>query len=1266
MPTRVRRGLRVAGKSAWYGFAVLALLLALAVGAATQGLRWLEAHPARVAAWLSHKAGQPIAFSGLRGQWTRRGPLLQLSDLRVGAESEAIPVGQAEVLVAPYAGWLPGRRLTELRLHGLSLTLERDDAGEWRVHGLPGQQAGDGDALDRLEALGELQVIGGRLRVLARGVDVSVPRIDLRLQVSGSRLRAGVRAWPEENGAPLQGSLDMDRERGDGRVYLGARRLDLAGWSQLLRWQGVQLVAGQGRAEAWMELAARRVQAVTTRADLRDVALQPVDPAPGALAEVGIERLRQRMRFAREGEGWMLAAPELAWRMEGRELRMDGLQMRADGQQWAGRAPHLAVGPLLAVLDLSDRLPTGLRHWLGRAQPQGELHDLEVRGTQGRLDLLHAQASGFGFKPVGDAPGLSGVAGNLRGDGDGLSLELDPEAGMVFDWPSGFGPAHPLRARGRVTLWREGAGVRLGTEALDIDGDGYRGHARGGLWFQNDGSRPWIDIAASIDEAAVPVAKKFWIRHLMPREAVEWLDMALLGGRVRNARAIVSGDLDDWPFTAANGRFEARADIEGGHLRFQPDWPPVEAARLHAAFIGPGMAISGSGSLAGVNVDEVSARIANFERDGLEIAARGQGDAARMLALLRASPLEKSLGPTLARVAASGPAQASFNLFQPFHEGAPPQRIDGEVRLDGVTLSERELGLVFHDVRGRARYDGNGFSAEGLAVRHESQPGQLGLRAGVGHVRERGHAFEADLSARLGVEALLAQAPDLEWLKPWLRGHSQWNVDVALPLEADAARARPSQLRLSSNLVGTAIDLPAPLGKPAAEPLATQVSLPMPLDSGEVDVRLGQRIALRARSRQGRNGIRARLGGGAVAEPAPAHGLVVTGRAEQLDALAWASWVGADNEGPGLGPVHVDVRAGQLLLLGQRHANARLQLSPSAAGRQLQVDAASLSGRLDIPRASAAPIIGRFQRADFALARVQTGPAGPTHGEANDIEPAKVPPLDITVDELRLNGKALGRMALHTRPQAAGMQIEALTVDAPGQSLHVSGLWSGQGEQTHTRLQARVHSSDFGALASRLGIDGQVRKGHGEVRSELTWTGAPADFSPTSLQGTLDLDIRDGQLVELEPGAGRVLGLLSLARLPQRLTLDFRDFFDKGFAFDRIRGHLDFSGGQARSEDFSIEGPAARIEISGQTDLRAQRFDQTIEVKPRTGNLLTVAGALAGGPVGAAVGAVANAVLKKPLSEVGARTYRVTGPWDNPKVEVLARPQASARNGASP
>ena len=44
----------------------------------------------------------------------------------------------------------------------------------------------------------------------------------------------------------------------------------------------------------------------------------------------------------------------------------------------------------------------------------------------------------------------------------------------------------------------------------------------------------------------------------------------------------------------------------------------------------------------------------------------------------------------------------------------------------------------------------------------------------------------------------------------------------------------------------------------------------------------------------------------------------------------------------------------------------------------------------------------------------------------------------------------------------------------------------------------------------------------------------------------------------------------------------------------------------------------------------------------------------------AAIGAAANMVLKKPLGQLAAKTYHVSGPWKQPKVEVVTRSQAQA------
>src|SRR5690606_10579060 len=250
-----------------------------------------------------------------------------------------------------------------------------------------------------------------------------------------------------------------------------------------------------------------------------------------------------------------------------------------------------------------------------------------------------------------------------------------------------------------------------------------------------------------------------------------------------------------------------------------------------------------------------------------------------------------------------------------------------------------------------------------------------------------------------------------------------------------------------------------------------------------------------------------------------------------------------------------------------------------------------------------------------------------------------IPPLDVVVEDLRVADAPLGRLELRTRPGGGGLKVDTLRTRAPGQSIDVAGAWTGTGDAARTRMQVAVESDDFGGLLAGFGLGARLKGGEGSARFEAAWPGSPAGFRLGDLEGRLELDVEDGQLVEVEPGAGRFLGLLSVAELPRRLMLDFRDFFSRGFAFNRIEGGVRFDDGRARSEALVIDGAAAEIHIRGSADLRAQTYDQVIEVQPRTGGLLTAVGALTAGPVGAAVGAVANAVFEKPLGRMGARIY---------------------------
>ena len=1301
MPTSLRRRLRLARRGLWYVTALSLVLVALCAGIVSQLLPLAERHPDRIAEWLSARAGRPVQFDTLETEWTRRGPLLRLDGLRVGAGKDAVAIGAAEILVSQYAGLLPGRSFTELRVRNLALTLERADDGRWQVRGLPGQAQG-GDPLRALEGLGELQVIDARLGISAPSLKIEtvIPDVDLRLQVDGERVRSGLRARSRRDGSPVDFVLDFDRASGNGRLYASAKDADLSSWSSLLHVNGVTIVEGRGRAEAWASLRRHRIASISVDGDLEDVRLRGAPFAPASAGGTPVAsvatfaRLQARAHWRVEADGWRLDASSMQVHAEAdsKPQILDGLVL-AGGKRYGLRAERIDAGPLFAVLALSDRLDPKMRRWLTAAKPGAVLERVNVGGLSGGGGdegeiRIEAIVRDLQFAAVGDSPGLQGLSGDLRGDAEAMAFAFDPKAKLRFDWPRGFGVVHVVGLRGEAVGWREDGGWRVETPALRINGDGYGADMRGGLWFQNDGTAPRIDVAVHLDDTLAPTAKRFWARHVMSPALIRWLDTALVSGHVRNGRAVIAGELENWPFrspagaaptgAAPNGVFDARATLQDMRVKFNADWPATSDMDADIAFIGNGFSVAGKAVLAEVGIHQFKAGIPDYGDGALGIEAHADADAAKLLGLVRQSPLRKDHAGILSSLAASGPASVGFTLALPMHGPASQKaQIDGEIELRGVRLSESEWKLAFAGVNGRARYDENGFSANDLRAQYDRQDGRLSLRAGPGHVRDRRQAFEAELEASLTSDDLLDRASDLAWLKPYLRGRSRWTAGIAIPAGSAPAGAAASKstkapaaqitkLQLRSDLVGMALDLPAPMDKAAGTALPTTLDLQLPIGKGEIALAFGQRFALRARDTQGQLGIRAAFGTDRIAEAPPASGLVIGGRAASLDAIGWVALT-RGNGGSRLPLRRADVAADRLLLLGAVFPDTRLQIVPASGGLGVQLEGAALAGALLVPETDGGSIAGRLQRLHWRSAgtpSTSTSAQGLSATSAGgDIDPSKIPAMNLRVDDLRIAGAALGDTQFRSRPTANGMEIVQLQTRAPTRRIDVAGDWSGRGAATRTRLNASVASDDFGALLGDLGLGERLDGGKGDARFDASWAGSPMGFQLGALDGTLVVNVKDGRLVEIEPGGtGRVLGLLSIAQLPRRLSLDFRDFFSKGFAFNKLGGTVTFRGGSARSEDFAINGPAASINIRGAANMRAQTFDQTIEVLPKTGNLLTAVGAIAAGPVGAAVGAVANAVLQKPLGQASAKNYRVTGPWKDPKVEVVERSGPSARS----
>jgi len=344
------------------------------------------------------------------------------------------------------------------------------------------------------------------------------------------------------------------------------------------------------------------------------------------------------------------------------------------------------------------------------------------------------------------------------------------------------------------------------------------------------------------------------------------------------------------------------------------------------------------------------------------------------------------------------------------------------------------------------------------------------------------------------------------------------------------------------------------------------------------------------------------------------------------------------------GMLGVDVQCGWIRYAGRTFGAAAISARPVAGGWEIDLTGADLKGEVRLPEVATVerPLSARFERLVI--------PGSDGKGADRDLDPRSLPPLDLSVASLQLAGRELGTVRLLTRPldDGSGLAVAPLEVDSEWLKLEARGQWQRRDDRERSRFDLNITGGDLGRLLEAFGYAGNVRGGETHAEINANWPGAPMDFELAKVEGTLALRIGKGSLTSLDPGAGRVFGLLSLHALPRRLSLDFSDLFRRGFSFDRIEGRFTLIDGNAYTNDLVIEGPAARIEISGRTGLARRDYDQLVTVVPEVTSGLPLAGAIAGGPAVGAALFLADRLLSKQVEALTRYQYSVTGSWESP------------------
>ena len=211
-------------------------------------------------------------------------------------------------------------------------------------------------------------------------------------------------------------------------------------------------------------------------------------------------------------------------------------------------------------------------------------------------------------------------------------------------------------------------------------------------------------------------------------------------------------------------------------------------------------------------------------------------------------------------------------------------------------------------------------------------------------------------------------------------------------------------------------------------------------------------------------------------------------------------------------------------------------------------------------------------------------------------------------------------------------------------------------EQLHnysTTVDAQLKSQNTKALMEEFGFQGILSSKNLTIDLDLFWPYIPSSDGVFYANGTVKVNIKDGQITAIDPIAGKVLGLLSIAELPKRLVLDFSDIFKKGLSFNRLSGEFQFKQGSAYTCNLAMEGTSVDILLVGVTDMIGETYNQLAIVRPLLSDALPMGGAVFGGPGVAAAVYLFTKLLRKPLKNIGVSYYSIGGTWDNPTIEKI-------------
>jgi uncharacterized protein (TIGR02099 family) len=1235
-------------------------LIAIAVG--LSGVRLLlsgsESYKSSLAGNIEELVGAPVEIGRLGAKMRGFSPELVLEDITIlspGTHKKP-PIQFKEIrLGINLLDMLINRQLLSsswITLVGAKLTVIRKPDGSLAIVGL---KASDGQPLWLME--------GGKYEVLHSEIswqdekNNSQPLIfnDVDLAIINAadakhhRINMLMKLPPQYGGA-LKVSMDLESSVFEstnlhGTAFIEGSRIKLAEWDKFGLPLDVQIDSGTGDFKAWAKWQNSQPVSVIGEAQIQQTKL--ARKGKGAFP---VDRLKTRFQWQAKDNQWRLDVKdfwlETADASNGASKKWPAADFSVSGDFTEDNLSrklavfvkqldlHEASGIIGFFAPLSDQQSKAL----AQARLRGLLENFSVfADLQDDYFAVNGRFAGISMAPQPSIPGLENLTGHIKGNDQGGTVRLMTERALLTS-PELFRNALSIDSLNGIVSWRQTeSDWILASSMIRIDNADFQSENRLRIIIPKTDGQVFMDLQSAFVGRDISQAKLYLPANIMGKSTVDWLDHAFIGGRIKKGGMLFYGTPGDFPFKDGSGVFETLFEAEQAELAYHPQWPHITDMAVDVLFMKDGLLVDvKQGRSDKVAIKQAQVAIPSMEEsDYLQIKGQVGGEIGQILGFMQQTPLHSTFDALQDVITPAGNTEVALDLQIPLVDTVDA-KVDGTAQLNNAKLTVNSLDLPVKGISGALRFNEQGLYSDTI------------------HATALGHAIRINMnsddrqtmvnvSGHAGVDDLQAQ-----FKMPW------WNIaegetDYQLQLRLPYGNNKPD-LTVQSTLAGIALDLPDTLAKSVGQerPLSLRFELtdeellPIELD---YDNKLKAAISLNTKQQRIHSG-HVLVGTGKVAPPLEA-GLKLEINRDRLDLPEWLnlSTVGAQSQENDAGAtgdireikIHSDRGVWKKTELGV------FDLALKRNGGYWAGDIGSSFARGNIqvpvdPNASDSIKLNMDVLDISALRQLRL--------EGAAVQPEQVPLLTITSRETRWSSINLGQLLLETERIPEGLRFKRAELLGADEKLTLSGTWS----QQESQIIGRLETPDWGRLLTRLGITDDMTETSGVMHYDLRWQGAPFQFSLAGLNGRVDVNLKNGRILSIEPGFGRVLGMLAMAQWIKRIQLDFSDVYEEGLTFNSIKGRFDLLGGLANTHDLVVDAVPAKITIRGDTDLVNGTIDHNVNVVPKSSEAVPIAGTI----VGKIAGLVARSLTGEDKEGFffGSQ-YRVKGEWGNAEIIPL-------------